>query len=120
MRISDWSSDVCSSDLLAQIGGLFAKPIAARVEPYKAFYPAETYHQDFMRRHPANAYIVRWDAPKLAAFRNLYPNLARRTAAPCRAGRSAACREGRLVLRISLVRLRALGEDRKSTRLNTR
>src|SRR3546814_6926612 len=38
---------------LAQIGGLFAKPIAARVEPYKAFYPAETYHQDFMRRHPA-------------------------------------------------------------------
>ena len=69
---------------LAQIGkgGFFAKPIAAKVERYKGFYPAETYHQDFMRRHPSHAYIVRWDAPKLAAFKRLYPDWVRATPAP--------------------------------------
>lgn len=69
---------------LAQIGkgGYFAKPIVARVEPYKAFYPAEAYHQDFMQRHPSNAYIVRWDAPKLAAFKRLYPDMVRAKPAP--------------------------------------
>jgi len=69
---------------LAQIGNgrYFAKPIAARVEPYKVFYRAEAYHQDFMRRHPANAYIVRWDAPKLAALRKLFPKQVRAEPAP--------------------------------------
>ncbi|MGV1681891.1 peptide-methionine (S)-S-oxide reductase MsrA [Sphingopyxis sp. NJF-3] len=69
---------------LAQIGkgDMFAKPIAAKVERYTGFYPAEAYHQDFMRRHPSHAYIVRWDAPKLAAFKRLYPAWVRATPAP--------------------------------------
>lgn len=69
---------------LAQIGkgSYFARPIVARVEGYKGFYPAEAYHQDFMQRHPGHAYIVRWDAPKLAAFKRLYPAMVRATPAP--------------------------------------
>lgn len=69
---------------LAQIGkgGTFAKPIAAKVERYTGFYPAEAYHQDFMRRHPSHPYIIRWDAPKLAAFKRLYPAWVRATPAP--------------------------------------
>ena len=69
---------------LAQIGkgGFYARPIAAKIESYTGFYPAETYHQDFMQRHPRHAYIVRWDAPKLAAFKRLYPAWIRRTPAP--------------------------------------
>ena len=69
---------------LAQIGkgSYFSRPIVARVEPYKGFYPAESYHQDFMQRHPSNAYIVRWDAPKLAAFKRLYPDMVRAKPAP--------------------------------------
>lgn len=32
--------------------GRFSKPIAVSIEPAKAFYPAETYHQDFYRKNP--------------------------------------------------------------------
>ena len=62
---------------LAQIskGGYFKAPIVVPVESYKAFYRAEAYHQDFMKRNPRHGYIVRWDAPKLAAFKRLYPEL---------------------------------------------
>lgn len=69
---------------LAQIGkgGYFAKPIVVPIEGHKRFYPAEAYHQDFMRRNPSHGYIVRWDAPKLAALKRLYPDLVRRVPAP--------------------------------------
>ncbi len=61
---------------LAQLGksGLWAKPIVTRIEPYKAFYPAEAYHQDFMAVNPRHGYIVRWDAPKVAALKAMFPN----------------------------------------------
>jgi len=39
------------------------------------FYPAEAYHQDFFWRNPTYPYIVRYDKPKVAAFRNAYPLL---------------------------------------------
>ncbi len=69
---------------LTQIGKgkYFAKPIVVPVESYKAFYRAEPNHQDFMRRNPSNGYILRWDAPKLAALKKLYPTLVRATPAP--------------------------------------
>ena len=69
---------------LAQIGRgkYFAKPIVVPVETYKRFYRAEASHQDFMRRNPRNGYIVRWDAPKLAALKRLYPDKVRAAPAP--------------------------------------
>lgn len=69
---------------LAQIGrgGYFARPVIVPIERYKRFYRAEPNHQDFMRRHPRNPYIVRWDAPKLAAFKRLFPDRVRATPAP--------------------------------------
>ena len=54
---------------------VFAQRIATRLEA-GAFYPAEGYHQDFFRRHPTHPYIVRWDKPKVAAFRAGFPELA--------------------------------------------
>ncbi len=64
---------------LAQLGksGLWSKPIATKIEPYKAFYAAEAYHQDFMLNNPKHGYIKRWDAPKVAAFKTMYPTLYR-------------------------------------------
>ena len=61
---------------LAQLGksGLWKKPIVTKVEKYRAFYPAETYHQDFMKKNPDHPYILRWDAPKVAALKRLYPD----------------------------------------------
>ena len=60
---------------LAQLGksGLWAKPIVTAIEPYKAFYPAEAYHQDFMAKNPRHGYIVRWDKPKVAALKAMFP-----------------------------------------------
>lgn len=54
----------------------FPKPIATKIET-GAFYPAESYHQDFLRRNPDNGYIRRYDAPKLAALRTTWPTLYR-------------------------------------------
>jgi peptide-methionine (S)-S-oxide reductase len=54
----------------------FARPIVTKIETAK-FYPAEAYHQDFMRRNPNHGYIRQWDVPKLAAFKAGFPKLAR-------------------------------------------
>lgn len=54
---------------------LWKKPVVTTVEPYKAFYPAETYHQDFMINNPMHGYIRRWDAPKVAALKRMFPDL---------------------------------------------
>ena len=53
--------------------GLWSKPIVTKIEPYKAFYPAEAYHQDFMANNPRHGYIKRWDAPKVAALKVMFP-----------------------------------------------
>ncbi|QIG54133.1 peptide-methionine (S)-S-oxide reductase MsrA [Altererythrobacter sp. BO-6] len=60
---------------LKQLGasGLWDKPIVTTIEPYKAFYEAEDYHQDFMAHNPRHGYIVRWDKPKVEALARLYP-----------------------------------------------
>jgi peptide-methionine (S)-S-oxide reductase len=55
--------------------GLWSRPIVTRIEPYRGFYPAEASHQDFAARNPDYGYIVRWDAPKVAAFKSGYPAL---------------------------------------------
>lgn len=56
--------------------GAFDRPIVTTLES-GAFFPAEAHHQDFMRRNPEHPYIVRWDRPKLAAFRKEFPRLYR-------------------------------------------
>lgn len=54
--------------------GVYGKPVATRIET-GSFYPAESYHQDFLRRNPNNGYIRRYDAPKLEALRRTWPGL---------------------------------------------
>ncbi|KPF63853.1 peptide-methionine (S)-S-oxide reductase MsrA [Porphyrobacter sp. AAP60] len=60
---------------IAQLGkaGLWKRPIVTAIEPYKTFYPAEAYHQDYMIKNPRSGYIVRWDAPKVAALKTMFP-----------------------------------------------
>lgn len=64
-----------ASAYLAQMraSGLWKGRIVTRIERIQRFYPAETYHQDFMKKNPNHGYIVRWDAPKVAALRRLFP-----------------------------------------------
>lgn len=63
---------------IAQLGRAkaFPAPIVTRIES-GSFYPAEAYHQDFFWRNPGHPYIVRWDKPKVAAFRAAFLQLAR-------------------------------------------
>ena len=55
----------------------YARPIATRIEPGAAFYPAEGYHQDFLAQHPGHPYIVANDAPKLEDLGRLFPERTR-------------------------------------------
>ncbi|MDR6852373.1 peptide-methionine (S)-S-oxide reductase [Sphingomonas sp. BE123] len=56
--------------------GAYRAPIVTRIER-GTFFEAEAEHQDFARRNPNHGYIVRWDKPKVAAFRAAFPGLAR-------------------------------------------
>lgn len=56
---------------------LWPAAIVTKIEPDQTFYPAEDYHQDFLRRNPRHPYIVAHDQPKLAALARLYPALGR-------------------------------------------
>jgi peptide-methionine (S)-S-oxide reductase len=50
------------------------RPVVTRIED-GPFYPAERYHQDFMRKHPLHPYVVVNDRPKLAKLKRSYPQL---------------------------------------------
>jgi len=51
--------------------------IVTQVVPFKAFYPAEGYHQNYATRHPDNPYIARFDAPKVENLQQMFPQLYR-------------------------------------------
>jgi peptide-methionine (S)-S-oxide reductase len=58
---------------------VFDAPIVTRIEPGRAFYPAENYHQDFLTRHPSYPYIAINDLPKIEALKRVFPDRYRAT-----------------------------------------
>lgn len=66
---------------IAQLDQLhtFKKPIVTKIEPDRAFYPAENYHQDFLTRNPRYPYIAINDLPKIEDLKRLLPELYRAT-----------------------------------------
>lgn len=64
-----------ASAYIGQLGkaGYWKKPIVTKIEAY-SFFPAETYHQDFMAKNPTHPYITTWDKPKVANLKRLFPN----------------------------------------------
>ena len=54
--------------------GAFKRPIATRIESGR-FYPAESHHQDFVRRNPLHPYVLVHDRPKLAKLKQRYPKM---------------------------------------------
>ena len=63
-------------DYIAQLGTqhAFAKPIVTKVSDFKAFYPAEGYHQNYLTQHPDNPYIAENDLPKVQGLKVLFPD----------------------------------------------
>jgi len=47
----------------------YPDPIVTQVVPFKAFYPAEKYHQGYYRSHPNQGYIEQVSVPKVMKFR---------------------------------------------------
>jgi peptide-methionine (S)-S-oxide reductase len=64
---------------IAQLGQakLYSRPIVTKVTAFDAFYPAEDYHQDFLKNNPNNGYIVFNDMPKLENLKKTFPELYR-------------------------------------------
>ncbi|BDB19841.1 peptide methionine sulfoxide reductase MsrA [Pseudomonas sp. CYM-20-01] len=52
----------------------FDAPIVTKIEMGKVFYPAESYHQDFLTENPSYPYIVINDLPKVAQLKKLFPD----------------------------------------------
>lgn len=53
---------------------VFDKKIVTEVVPLKKFYPAEGYHQDFVRRNPWQPYVVVNALPKVEKLKKQYPD----------------------------------------------
>jgi peptide-methionine (S)-S-oxide reductase len=54
----------------------FGKPVVTKVDAATAaFFPAESYHQDYATLHPSQPYIMFNDAPKVANLEKMFPAL---------------------------------------------
>jgi len=56
---------------------VYGRPIVTKLEKYEAFYPAENYHQDYLKNFPNDGYIVVNDMPKIARLQRDFPALYR-------------------------------------------
>ena len=53
---------------------LYNQPIVTEVTPFKAFYPAEDYHQEYFANNAQQPYCRAVVAPKVAKFRSHFMN----------------------------------------------
>ena len=54
---------------------VFGRAIVTEVVALPAFFPAESYHQNYLALHPTQPYIVFNDLPKLANLKTQFPDL---------------------------------------------
>ena len=63
-----------AEEVVEKIGssGLWDGRIVTEITPFKAFYPAEDYHQEYYKTNPEQPYCQVVIAPKVAKFRKQY------------------------------------------------
>jgi peptide-methionine (S)-S-oxide reductase len=54
---------------------IYSSKIMTQVVPLNGFYPAEGYHQDYLKHHTDNPYIVINDLPKIQNLKKQFPEL---------------------------------------------
>ena len=54
--------------------GSFSKPIVTEISPFKEFYKAENYHQDYYNQNGEAPYCQLVIAPKLEKFKTVFSN----------------------------------------------
>ena len=52
--------------------GKYAGKIVTQVLPFTAFYPAESYHQEYILHHPDNPYVQQVSLPDFVRFKNSF------------------------------------------------
>jgi len=62
--------------------GAYAAPIAVQFAPFKKFWPAEEYHQNFVEKNPNHPYVQGESMPRISRFKQQCPLLLK----PKRAG----------------------------------
>ena len=55
--------------------GKYSKPIAVIIQPFKVFYKAEAYHQNYEKNHPENPYVQNVSIPRLQRMKAQFPQL---------------------------------------------
>lgn len=55
--------------------GQYSRPIAVIIEPFKQFYLAEAYHQNYEKNHPENPYVQHVSIPRLNRMKAQFPKL---------------------------------------------
>ena len=55
--------------------GKYSAPIAVIIQPFKVFYRAEAYHQNYEVNHPENPYVQRVSIPRIKRMEVQFPQL---------------------------------------------
>lgn len=55
----------------------YSSPVVTQLEPFKAFYKAEAYHQDYYEQNPNQPYCMLVISPKLSKFHKLFKDKAK-------------------------------------------
>jgi peptide methionine sulfoxide reductase msrA/msrB len=65
----------------------FSSPIVTTLEPLKAFYPAETYHQNYVCKNPNQGYVKSAALPKVEKVRQKFKDMLKEKSPLSRNGR---------------------------------
>lgn len=57
---------------------VFSSPIVTKLSEGHPFYPAEQYHQDFVKLHPMHPYVMVNSKPKVEKLKKTFPELLKR------------------------------------------
>lgn len=53
----------------------YSKPIAVQIMSFTKFWPAERYHQDYIKHNPFGGYVQNVSIPEIKDFQKAYPEL---------------------------------------------
>jgi len=59
-------------DEIARQSKKYTAKIVTQVQPFTVFYPAEEYHQEYIKNHPDNPYVQSVSIPDYVHFRNTF------------------------------------------------
>ena len=73
---SEIEKEIIDSKIKAlNASGKFSDKIVTEVAPYKEFWVAEEYHQNFYELNPNQGYVLRISTPKVYKVLKTFPNL---------------------------------------------